>query len=380
MEKIYSIFNKLESIHSLKQFDIAYGKLLPVLFITTFLYFFSPDSNVVEALLLSSYGLISLWLLILMILNSVESDKFSAMLVAVLVYQLSVGSSSAPLYVNYGVYGVVNVFLIFIFINQLYKLEFTFIDKLSLFPAVSKQVKQIIKVAIAIFCGFIMYKLLTATNIMSLPQYLYDVINYLTSFINNLLFACAMTLTITLLWSVGINSGAITNNLFRFLFIVIGFTNIYFVDQAMQTQIVTEQFFDLIWMGGSGATLCTFIALFIISRKNKLAKPVIASSKSTILFNVNEPIIFGIPIVNNKLMLIPYNLVPLIFVIIQYYAFSSGLVPPPNGVIIPWTMPPLIAGFIVTGSIKGAFLQLVTIIIGTLIYLPFTYKALKHSN
>ena len=90
------------------------------------------------------------------------------------------------------------------------------------------------------------------------------------------------------------------------------------------------------------------------------------------LFNINEPIIFGTPIVMNPLLIIPFFLTPVVMVITTYLAMSTGLVAKPVGIAIPWTTPPVLSGFLATGgSISGAVMQIVNIGIGLMIWLPF---------
>ena len=88
------------------------------------------------------------------------------------------------------------------------------------------------------------------------------------------------------------------------------------------------------------------------------------------IFGINEPIIFGLPILLNPLMLIPFMLVPTINIVISYFCMSLGLVPLCSGVAIPWTMPVILSGFLATGW-QGAVLQLVLLILGVFLYMPF---------
>ena len=88
------------------------------------------------------------------------------------------------------------------------------------------------------------------------------------------------------------------------------------------------------------------------------------------MFGINEPIVFGLPIVLNPMILIPFMLVPTINIVISYFCMSIGLVPICTGVAIPWTMPVVLSGFLATGW-QGAVLQLLLLILGVFIYMPF---------
>lgn len=77
------------------------------------------------------------------------------------------------------------------------------------------------------------------------------------------------------------------------------------------------------------------------------------------------------PIILNPIMLIPFNIIPLVFVTTQYLAMTIGLVSRPLGVAFPWPTPAIISGFLTVGDMSGAIIQIVNLILGALIYLPF---------
>lgn len=87
-------------------------------------------------------------------------------------------------------------------------------------------------------------------------------------------------------------------------------------------------------------------------------------------FNINEPVIFGIPIVLNPIMMIPFILVPAVLCIITYVAMSMGFVPLLSGIEIPWTTPVFISGWL-AGGWKALVLQIINFIVATAIYFPF---------
>ena len=89
------------------------------------------------------------------------------------------------------------------------------------------------------------------------------------------------------------------------------------------------------------------------------------------IFNINEPVTFGVPMALNPLMMIPFVLVPVIIVTINYLVFSVGLVHVPV-VIQPFTVPLGISGFVATGGdIRGSILQFFDLAVSALIYFPF---------
>jgi PTS system cellobiose-specific IIC component len=143
--------------------------------------------------------------------------------------------------------------------------------------------------------------------------------------------------------------------------------------------IVTLPFFDaFVWMGGAGTTISLIIALFIAS-KRKNNQNIAKLSAAPGIFNINEPMMFGMPIVLNPIYLIPFVLTPIILTIITYIAISSGMVPRTIA-MMPWTTPPVIGGFLVTGSVMGSLLSLVNLAIGVVLYIPFIILGEKHEN
>ena len=178
-------------------------------------------------------------------------------------------------------------------------------------------------------------------------------------------------LAISVLWSVGINSGSMVNGIVRPFWLENQVENI----AAMQAgqplpHVITEQFFDMIWMGGAGATLSLLLAIIIFA-KSKHIRAVGEIGAVPGLFNINEPVLFGLPIILNPIMLIPFNIIPLVMVTTQYIAMTIGIVSRPIGIAFPWPTPAVISGFLTVGDISGSIMQIVNLIIGAMIYLPF---------
>lgn len=137
-----------------------------------------------------------------------------------------------------------------------------------------------------------------------------------------------------------------------------------------QAKIVTIQMTDIFFKsGGCGMTLGFLIAAFIKAKSAQL-KSISRLSFIPGLFNVNEPIIFGLPIVFNPYLLFPFVLAPVVAFIVTYFAIFIGFMPAFSAVQVPWTTPPVLAGLIVAGW-QGAVVQIVNIIIATVIYFPF---------
>lgn len=135
--------------------------------------------------------------------------------------------------------------------------------------------------------------------------------------------------------------------------------------------VITQQFFDIFLnLGGTGTTLA-IVLLMLFFAKSKQMKQLGKISAGSSVFNISEPVVFGTPIVLNPFFMVPFLLVPLVLTVINYVSMSIGLVAAPNGVAVPWTMPIILSGFLATGHVSGAILQIVDLFVAMLIYFPF---------
>lgn len=136
--------------------------------------------------------------------------------------------------------------------------------------------------------------------------------------------------------------------------------------------IITSSFFDgMLWLGGSGVLLSLAILITFFSRSTRFKELGKVGFIPTI-FTINEPFIFGIPIVLNPTILIPYFIAPIVNYNIIYWTMYFGVIPKPSGVIVPWTTPPLINGFLSTnGSLMAVLVQVICLSVAMAIYYPF---------
>ena len=134
--------------------------------------------------------------------------------------------------------------------------------------------------------------------------------------------------------------------------------------------IVNQQFHNsFIKLGGAGSTIGLAI-LTVFRAKSSQFKTIGKLSIVPSLFNINEPLIFGLPIVLNPILIIPFVLMPAISVLLTYFVMYIGLVPIANGTAIPWTTPPIISGLLLAGW-RGALFQLFLGFVSIAVYYPF---------
>lgn len=172
-------------------------------------------------------------------------------------------------------------------------------------------------------------------------------------------------------WIFGIHGASIVGTVARPLWLML-------IDQNAQAfaageaipNVAAEPFYQwFIYIGGAGATLGLAILLLFRS-KSTYGKTLGKTAIIPAIFNINEPMIFGAPIVLNPILMIPFVVIPMILAIIAWIATRLGLV----GRVItiaPWTLPGPIGAFFATGDIRAAILNIVLIILSIIMYYPF---------
>lgn len=174
-----------------------------------------------------------------------------------------------------------------------------------------------------------------------------------------------------LFWFFGINGSSVVGAVFNPILQTLAVENLEFFKTGIgEGHIICQQFQDLFaTFGGAGSTLSLIIAMLLFC-KSKRIKQLGKLALVPGIFNINEPVIFGLPIVMNPLMLIPFMLVPTVNIVVSYLAMAAGFVPICNGIQIPWTMPLGISGFFATNWV-GALLQIALLVLGVFLYMPF---------
>ena len=181
---------------------------------------------------------------------------------------------------------------------------------------------------------------------------------FLTAFDNGLWAGISVILVTHLMWFFGIHGNNVLDAVIKQ-----NFTDI-------SVGIYSKTFQDVfIIFGGCGAILCLVIAILLVSKKKNI-RNIAQLALPTVIFNISEIVVFGLPVILNPVFLIPYILVPIINCIISYVAIYLGLVP---HIIseVEWTTPVLLSGYQATGSWAGVVLQIICIVIGVVIYMPF---------
>ncbi|MDR2689463.1 MAG: EAL domain-containing protein [Azoarcus sp.] len=174
-----------------------------------------------------------------------------------------------------------------------------------------------------------------------------------------------------LCWFFGLHGSNVFDPLTHDLFAAATQANLVAQAQGLPAPyIVTKSFLDIfVFMGGAGSSICLLTAILIASHNHgsrRMAKISIAPG----LFNINEIVLFGLPVILNPVFLVPFLLVPLTLTLVSFLAIRLGLVPLPM-VALEWTTPPILSGLLATHSVAGGLLQVFNLVLGTFIYLPF---------
>ena len=247
-------------------------------------------------------------------------------------------------------------------------------------PAVAKSFSALIPGAVVIAIAGCVYWLFTWAGWGNIHDVIMNILaKPLGALGDTLIGTLVSILLVSLFWFVGIHGGNVVNTAMSPIWLMQTDANRVLnqaghLDLAHGGHIITQPFIDnFVYMGG-GATIGLVLCIgYLVWRKRASKQSEVLAPLTIVpgLFNINEPTMFGLPVVMNLMLIIPFILAPMINAITTYIAMNLGLVPLCNGTVITWTMPPLISGFLATGSIAGSILQLINIVLDVLIYMPF---------
>ncbi|HEV8607116.1 MAG TPA: PTS transporter subunit EIIC [Tepidisphaeraceae bacterium] len=180
---------------------------------------------------------------------------------------------------------------------------------------------------------------------------------------------------VTLLWSVGINGDNALDAVVAPIFLQYLAENSAAMSQHQPLPYITANgfFSTFVNLGGTGATIA--LALVLWNSKEPGYRKVARLSLPTQIFNINEPIFFGLPIVLNPLLMVPYVLSALVLTTGSYLLMYFNVIHRPF-VNVPWTTPPIIGQYLVTGGDwRAAVWGAISIVIAMFIYYPFAKAA-----
>lgn len=250
-------------------------------------------------------------------------------------------------------------------------------------PAVSRSFKVLIPIFVVMIFFSVLNYILTRISADGLNGIIYTVIQApLKDMGTNIVTVLILGLLSNFLWVLGIHGPNTIAAIRETIFSEANLENLSYAAANGETWGAP---YPITWAsindgfanyGGSGMTLGLLIAIFIASRRPEyrdLAKMAFVPG----LFNINEPIIFGLPIVLNPIMLIPFIMVPFVNMLIAYTFIVTEVIPP-VAYAVPWTTPgPLLAFFGTGGNYMALFVGFLCLAVSTLIYLPFVIASNK---
>ena len=240
-------------------------------------------------------------------------------------------------------------------------------------PAVTQSFAALIPSAFAMFFFFVVYLVFSATDYQYAHNFIYKILQApLMGFGQSLIFEPIYQFLSTLFWFFGINGPAVTNTVFNPIHLALTAENLEaFKQGATLPNIFTGPFGDFFGNFGGGGSTLSLVFLMVFFGKSERMKKLGRLAIVPGIFGINEMIIFGLPVVLNPLIVIPFILTPLVNTILATIATLIGLIPYTTGAALPWTTPFFFSGWLSTGSIVAGLFQIVLIIIGMGIYYPF---------
>lgn len=176
----------------------------------------------------------------------------------------------------------------------------------------------------------------------------------------------------TIFWFFGINGPAVTNSVFSPILRILTIENLEAFETGLPLpNIFTDPFSNFFTAFGGGGSTLSLVIIMVLFCKSKRISQLGKLSLVPGLFGINEPIIFGLPIVLNPIIAIPFILVPAINQALSAWATQVGIIPYTTGISIPWTTPIGFSGYLSTGSLVASVWQFGLLMLGCVIYYPF---------
>ncbi|MGH1649452.1 MULTISPECIES: PTS sugar transporter subunit IIC [Enterococcus] len=240
-------------------------------------------------------------------------------------------------------------------------------------PAVAMSFEALIPSGIVMLLFFFIRIGFEFTPYETVHNFIFEILQTPLKGAGNTLFAQVIySIACTVFWFFGINGPAVANSVFAPILKVLTFENLNAFQAGKELpNIFTDPFSNFFTnYGGGGSTLSLVIVMILFCKSERIKK----LGKLSLIpgfFGINEPIIFGLPIVLNPIIIIPFILTPTINLLLSTLVTNLGIIPYTNGVALPWTTPIGFSGYLSTGSFVAAIWQFILLALGCVIYYPF---------
>lgn len=238
-------------------------------------------------------------------------------------------------------------------------------------PAIAKSFETIIPGAAALLVMNIIRFIFIYTPWGNAVDFVYECLQAPLQGIGASLPAIVLVVALTqIFWWFGIHGTIVVNSVVEPIYNALALQNFQAYSSGKALPNVLTSTFKGVFVD-CGLILGIALACIIFIAKSRRLKTTMQLLVAPAAFNISEPLTFGLPIVLNPSIFIPWILAPVVMTIISYLSIASGLVPKTNGATIVWSTPVFISGILATGSIRGGILQIVNVIIGVCIWYPF---------
>ena len=240
-------------------------------------------------------------------------------------------------------------------------------------PNVANSFSSLIPAAIVVTFWLIVAALCSFTSYGSLHNMVFTIIqsNLMRFMGDNLISFTFFQFMTNILWFFGLHGGNIVGSITNPIYTPLSLENLAAFEAGEETMpyIISSSFSKSFIFGGVGSMFGLAILMCFFA-KSQQYKTLGKLSLPTTFFFINEPLLFGIPVVLNPLFFIPLMLISPILGVISYFVMKIGIVPIPHGLQIPWTTPPLINGFL-QGGIPLAIWELIMVLASIVLWYPF---------
>jgi len=249
-------------------------------------------------------------------------------------------------------------------------------------PAVARSFNGLIPIVIVIMLASVLNYFIQMVSPQGINDVIYNTIQTpLTHIGVNIYGVIIIAIVQNLLWLVGIHGPNTLNALRSIIFTEADLSNQTFINahgtvwgvpHRVTWGVLNDVFAN---MGGSGMTLGLIIAIFLVSRRKDyrtIAKMALVPG----LFNINEPLMFGLPIVLNPIMAVPFVLTPVVNILIGYMVTVVFNWMPTPAIGMSWTTPGPLMPFLGTGgNLIGLVMGVVCLAVSVMMYFPFVLAA-----
>jgi len=239
-------------------------------------------------------------------------------------------------------------------------------------PGIAKSFKAILPTIVIGFLFAVVRYLFTLTSFDSMNNFVYSILKAPLTSLGASPFTFIIFIAMcSLMWFFGLHGGMVVMPFLNIIYLALATENLTALNagEALPNIIVQSDWITFASLGGAGGTLglCVIMAFMAKSERYKaLGKMAIVPG----ICGINEPVTFGLPLVLNTVMLIPFVITPIVTFSLKYFLTYTGILPHPYGMSVPLGTPVIMSGILAGGWKYGVF-QVFAVLIQICIYLPF---------